>query len=186
MSAGQTLENFVLQSGGNHAILPPNVSGTTVRNGSIYANGADNIKFGNSSRYQNLYLVMATSGAHLDAMQGQGASGVTVDNVTIVMQNHGGVTGAILFQSLLGGGGEVHRDVTFDLNCVNIVGSGPYGHDIRIDYKGGADVIGRITNINMSGSILITDRGGGGNCRIEVDASAMPHVNNNGCDIVAI
>jgi hypothetical protein len=67
-----------------------------------------------------------------------------------------------------------------------LVGSGPYGHDIRIDYKGGADVTGRITNVSMSGSILITDRGGGGNCRIEVDASALPHVKNNGCNIVAI
>jgi hypothetical protein len=186
LTANQVLENFVLHSGGNHAILPPNVSNVTVRNGSVYANNADNIKLGINSRYENLYLVMAPSGAHLDAMQGQGASGVTMNNITIVMQNHSGVTSAILFQSLLGGGGDQHTDVTFDLNCIKLVGSGPYGHDIRVDYKSGADVTGRITNVSMSGSILITDRGGGGNCRIEVDASALPHVVSNGCDIVSI
>ena len=186
LSPGESLAGFVLRSEGGHAIEPANVDSTTVSDGSVYANGGDNIKLGDNSHYESLYLAMSESGRHLDAMQGQGATGVTVRNVTIRMTNHRGVTGAILLQTRLGGGGDRHRDITFSLDCIRLIGTGPFGHDIRVDYKNGAGVTGRITNIDMEGTIQITDRGGGGTCRVEVDTTALPHVSTNDCTVIEI
>ena len=184
LSSGQTLDGFVMNASGNHGILPANVSNTTVRNGIINADGVDNIKLGDNSRYENLYLRMADSGGHLDAMQGQGATGVTVRNVTIEMTSHGGVTGAILMQNMLGGGAG-YRDITFDFDCIRLIGSGPYGHDIRVGASNGQTTRGRITRTVLDGGmIMMSNRGG--TCIFEVDSVSMPYVRNDGCEIVAI
>jgi hypothetical protein len=173
-----------MNASGSHGIMPANVSGTTVRNGIINAEGVDNIKLGDNSRYENLYLRMASSGGHLDAMQGQGATGVIVRNVTIEMTSHSGVTGAILMQNMLGGGAG-YRNITFDFDCIRIINSGPYGHDIRVGASNGQTTRGRITRTVLDGGmIMMSNRGG--TCIFEVDSVSMPYVRNDGCEIVAI
>jgi hypothetical protein len=183
LSAGEDFGNFNQTFSGGHGFLPPNVNGVTVHDGWSRGTGGDNIKLGDNSTYHHLWLTMSPSGGHLDAMQGQGATGVTIENVVIEMTSHSGVTGAILMQNLVGGGGG-NRDITYAMNCVRIIGSGPFGHDIRIGAAAGVSTRARLTNIELDGGVILAQCSGDG--VFELDASARAVLQNNGCTIVPI
>lgn len=183
LEPGEDFGNFNQTFSGTHGFLPPNVNGVHVHDGWSRGTGGDNIKLGDNSVYDHLYLVMSPTGGHLDAMQGQGATGVTIDNVVIEMASHSGVTGAILMQNLVGGGGG-NRDITYSINCLRLIGSGPFGHDVRVGAAAGVSTRARITNVELDGGVILAQCAGDG--VFEMDASARAVLQNNGCTIVPI
>jgi hypothetical protein len=136
---------------GGHAVGPPGaVGGGVMENASVVVDGGDNIKIATDGVYRNLYLRMATSGGHIDAMQSQGNSGWLIDNVVIEIPSPSpSVTGAIIIENLRGGGAG-YGDVIGTINRLKLIGTGPWHHDIRLQNNPAATMTVTITNVDWS------------------------------------
>jgi hypothetical protein len=140
----------VLASGG-HAVGPPTaVGGGVMENSSVVVEGGDNIKIADGGIYRNLYLRMATSGGHLDAMQVQGNTGWRIEDVVVdIPSPTDSVTGAVIVENKVGGGGG-YRDVIGTIDGLKIIGTGPWHHDIRLQNDPAASMSITITNVDWS------------------------------------
>jgi hypothetical protein len=138
-------------SNGSNGLGPPDSGPGLIVDASIKVNnGADNVKLSDGGVYRNLYLTMGLSGGHLDGFQGQGETDWVIDNVVIEMPSpHRGITGAVFIQNMMGGS-QGYADVTGTINRLKLIGTGPFGHDIRFNQSGGKRMTITLTNVDWS------------------------------------